>query len=68
MGGDQLGDFSDLFNAGLTPGGRRTAVSAPAVSARWGAGWFVLPNPVYGSALKGGPGEVFPADKRWSAE
>jgi hypothetical protein len=26
----------------------------------------VLPNPVYGTALKGGLDDVFPADKRWS--
>jgi len=32
----------------------------------WGKGWFVLPNPLYGTALKGGVDEVFPADKRWT--
>lgn len=68
MGGDQLGDFSDLFNAGLTPGARRAATLAPALAARWGAGWFVLPNPVYGTALKGRLDEVFPADSAWSPE
>ena len=66
MGGDQLGDFSDLFNAGLSPHARRVAVSTAPVSAKWGAGWFVLPNPTYGTALKGGIDDVFPADKRWS--
>jgi 5'-nucleotidase (lipoprotein e(P4) family) len=66
MGGDQLGDFSDLFNAGLSPAARRAAVTTGAISARWGAGWFVLPNPVYGSGLKGGIDDVFPQDKRWS--
>jgi predicted secreted acid phosphatase len=32
----------------------------------WGKGWFILPNPVYGTALKGGIDDVFPADKRWT--
>ena len=65
--GDQLGDFSDLFNAAdLTPAARRAAAELPAVAALWGNGWFVLPNPVYGSGLKGGFDDVFPADKRWS--
>ncbi|CUS43782.1 MAG: HAD family acid phosphatase [Pseudomonadota bacterium] len=66
MGGDQLGDFSDLFNAGLAPMPRRGATLAAPVAAKWGAGWFVLPNPVYGSSLKGGFDDVFPADKRWA--
>ena len=66
MGGDQLGDFSDLFNAGLTPPARRAAAIAPAIAAKWGNGWFVLPNPVYGSGLKGGLDDVFPLDKRWA--
>jgi 5'-nucleotidase (lipoprotein e(P4) family) len=67
MGGDQLGDFSDLFNAGLAPSPRRAITLAAPVAAKWGAGWFVLPNPVYGSSLKGGFDDVFPADKRWAA-
>ena len=66
MGGDQLGDFSDLFNAGLAPTQRRTAIMQPAIASLWGAGWFVMPNPTYGTALKGGIDDVFPADKRWS--
>ena len=66
MGGDQLGDFTDLFNANLSPRERRVAVSAAPISTRWGAGWFVLPNPTDGTALKGGIDDVFPADKRWS--
>jgi 5'-nucleotidase (lipoprotein e(P4) family) len=64
MGGDQLGDFSDLFTG--TPQQRRAAVSSPAIHGMWGRFWFVLPNPVYGTALKGGLDDVFPADKRWS--
>jgi len=68
MGGDQLGDFSDLFNAGLSPAARRAAVQAAPIATKWGAGWFVLPNPVYGTALKGTPDDIFPADKRWTPE
>ena len=66
MGGDQLGDFSDLFNAGQTPAARRAVVQSPAITAKWGAGWFVLPNPVYGTALKGTRDEVFPPAIHWA--
>ena len=72
MAGDQLGDFSDLLNAGPMDGpkptssARRDLATTSPVSAWWGNGWFVLPNPVYGTALKGGIDDVFPADKRWS--
>jgi 5'-nucleotidase (lipoprotein e(P4) family) len=66
MGGDQLGDFSDLFNAGLTPAQRRAAVSTAPISTKWGTGWFVLPNPVYGTALSGTRDTVFPTDTRWA--
>jgi 5'-nucleotidase (lipoprotein e(P4) family) len=64
MGGDQLGDFSDAFTG--SPPQRRAAVEAPALAALFGRVWFVLPNPVYGSAIKGGFDEVFPPHKRWS--
>jgi 5'-nucleotidase (lipoprotein e(P4) family) len=66
MGGDQLGDFSDLFNAGQTPAARRAVVQSPAITAKWGAGWFMLPNPVYGTALKGSRDEVFPPAIHWA--
>ena len=66
MGGDQLGDFSDVFNALPSAADRRRMADGGAVAALWGNGWFVLPNPVYGSALKGGFDEVFPAGKRWT--
>jgi len=66
MVGDQLGDFSDLFNApDMTPQRRRNAVAAKGFRTLWGHGWFILPNPVYGTSLKGGFDDVFPADKRW---
>ncbi len=67
MAGDQLGDFSDLFNApGLDPVTRRGLAQGRAVKMLWGHGWFVLPNPVYGSGLKGDLDAVFPRDKRWT--
>jgi hypothetical protein len=41
-------------------------VQSPAITAKWGAGWFVLPNPVYGTALKGSRDEVFPPAIHWA--
>lgn len=67
MAGDQLGDFSDLFNTtDMAFPARRASVGAPHISVLWGEGWFMLPNPVYGTALKGVFDEVFPFDKRWT--
>lgn len=66
MAGDQLGDFSDLFNAPMPVAARRQLAVHSSAAGLWGKGWFVLPNPVYGTALKGGPDDVFPADKRWT--
>jgi 5'-nucleotidase (lipoprotein e(P4) family) len=66
LGGDQLGDFSDLFNAPQPVTARRATTIGAAVAQLWGKGWFVLPNPVYGSGLKGGFDEIFPMDKRWA--
>lgn len=63
MGGDQLGDFSDLFVG--TPTARRETVQGAALAGFWGRFWFVLPNPVYGTALKGDFDEIFPVGKRW---
>ncbi|HJO65196.1 MAG TPA: HAD family acid phosphatase [Sphingomonas sanguinis] len=65
MGGDQLGDFSDLFNTSASVAERRARADSPRVAALWGRGWFVFPNPVYGKALKGTPDDIFPADRRW---
>ncbi|WP_288459924.1 HAD family acid phosphatase [uncultured Sphingomonas sp.] len=67
MAGDQLGDFADLFNPpGPAPAlGRRALASVDAIRAKWGAGWFVLPNPVYGTGLGTGWDETFPKDRRW---
>lgn len=67
MGGDQLGDFSDLFNApSLSVPARRNTTANTLIAPLWGHGWFILPNPVYGSSLKGGMDEVFPKDKQWA--
>ena len=67
MAGDQLVDISDLFNAkGLSVTERRQAATRGWVAQMWGNGWWVLPNPVYGSGLQGGLDEIFPADKRWT--
>lgn len=69
MAGDQLGDFSDLFNGAggprPAPAARRQMTALPAVAALWGHGWFVMPNPVYGTALAGDVDDIFPADRRW---
>jgi 5'-nucleotidase (lipoprotein e(P4) family) len=66
MGGDQLGDFSDLFVG--TPAERRTLASTPPIAQQFGVRWFVLPNPVYGAGLKGGLDEIIPTDKRWDPD
>jgi 5'-nucleotidase (lipoprotein e(P4) family) len=66
LGGDQLGDFSDLFNQIKSVSDRRLVTTRGWVAQKWGAGWFALPNPVYGSGLKGGFDDIFPADKRWA--
>jgi 5'-nucleotidase (lipoprotein e(P4) family) len=66
MAGDQLGDFSELFNArgvGVRP---RRAAAAGAYARMWGNGWFMFSNPVYGPGLRGDFDDVFPADRRWS--
>ncbi|WP_199743259.1 HAD family acid phosphatase [Sphingomonas ginsenosidivorax] len=67
MSGDQLGDFSDLFNApGATPAARREAAAGLHTTLMWGHGWFMLPNPVYGTGLRGGMDDVFPPATRWT--
>jgi 5'-nucleotidase (lipoprotein e(P4) family) len=66
MAGDQLGDFSDLFNADLPLSERRAAVNTRDFQILWGRGWFILPNPVYGTAIKGDFPTIFPRETRWS--
>jgi 5'-nucleotidase (lipoprotein e(P4) family) len=66
MAGDQLGDFSDHFNARslAVQERRRFAASAPFASL-WGNGWFMLSNPVYGPGLRGSIDEIYPPEVRW---
>ena len=66
MLGDQLGDFSDLFDRGQPPPARRAAIAVPAIADLWGEGWFVMPNPLYGTAIRGGMDDIFPAGLRWT--
>jgi len=71
MGGDQLGDFSDLFNPRPTPAPqqRRSLTDAsPAIADLWGRGWYTFPNPVYGTALTGTIDQVFPEAVRWPTD
>jgi predicted secreted acid phosphatase len=62
MAGDQLGDFSELFNRFDSVAERRRATLAGPVSANWGHGWFALPNSAYGTALEGTIDEIFPSE------
>ena len=66
MAGDQLGDFSDLFNdRTLAVQQRRALAQSPAIVARWGSGWFLMPNPVYGPGVAGTLDDLFPRHRRW---
>ncbi len=47
--GDALGDFSDTFDAG-DAARRPAAATETMVAPLWGAGWFLLPNPVRSTA------------------
>lgn len=44
--GDELADFSDLFEASASPAAAAETMIAPL----WGAGWFMLPAPLYSTA------------------
>ena len=66
MAGDQLGDFSDRFAEAPSVADRRAVTIHSRAAGMWGKGWFILPNTIYGTALKGGIDDVFPADKRWT--
>jgi 5'-nucleotidase (lipoprotein e(P4) family) len=66
LGGDQLGDFSQQFNARDLPAAQRMALATSAgATALWDKGWFLFPNPVYGPWDKLGWGDAFPSDKKW---
>lgn len=51
--GDALGDFSDSFD-GADAARRPAAATETMVAPLWGAGWFLLPNPVRSTATSGG--------------
>lgn len=66
LAGDNLGDFADVFNdPALAPRARRELAGRGTLAQLWGNGWFALPNPVYGNAIRGTIGEVYPPDVRW---
>lgn len=66
MAGDQLGDFSQQFNARDLPAATRKALATgPAATALWDRGWFLFPNPVYGPWEALGWDETFPSDTKW---
>ena len=66
MGGDQLGDFAQAFNArGLSVADRKAMATSGPVAGLWGHGWFLLSNPVYGPSIRGGFADIFPSDKQW---
>ncbi|HEY0622227.1 HAD family acid phosphatase [Sphingomonas sp.] len=48
--GDSLNDFSSQFEAAGDAGKRQTAATETMVAPLWGAGWFILPNPVRSGA------------------
>ena len=67
MAGDQLADFADGFNdKALKPLERRAL--AQRYAGKWGNGWFLLSNPVYGPGLSGSIDEIFAPAARWSGE
>ncbi len=69
MAGDQLGDFSDTFNApSLSPRERKLLAAREPVAALWGKGWFLFSNPVYGPSIRGSFDDIFPAGNRWNPE
>jgi 5'-nucleotidase (lipoprotein e(P4) family) len=66
LGGDQLGDFAQAFNAkGLSVADRRKLATHPAIADLWGNGWFLFSNPVYGPSIRGGYDEIFTPDTKW---
>ena len=43
---ESLNDYSKQFEAASDAGKRQTAATETMVAPLWGAGWFILPNPV----------------------
>jgi len=66
LGGDQLGDFAQAFNAkGLSVADRSKLATHPAIADLWGNGWFLFSNPVYGPSIRGGYDEIFTPETKW---
>lgn len=66
LGGDQLGDFSQFFNdKALSVVARKAMATDPAISFKWGQGWFLFPNPVYGPSIRGTADEIYPEGSKW---
>lgn len=66
LAGDQLGDFSQQFNARDLPAAQRTALATGlGATALWDKGWFLFPNSVYGPWEKLGWDDTFPSDTNW---
>lgn len=66
LGGDNLGDFADVFNdPKLGVQERRALVARGEYAQLWGNGWFMVPNSAYGAWQKGTIDEVFPPEQRW---
>ncbi len=69
LGGDQLGDFSQFFNdKALSVAARKEMATNPVISFKWGQGWFLLPNPVYGPSIRGTAEEIYPPNSKWAPE
>lgn len=66
LGGDQLGDFSQYFNdKALSVADRKAMATDPAIAFKWGQGWFLLPNPIYGPSIRGTAEEIYPKGSEW---
>lgn len=66
LGGDQLGDFAQAFNAkGISVADRKRLATDPAIAPLWGNGWFLFSNPVYGPSIRGGYDEIFTPETKW---
>lgn len=66
LAGDQLGDFTQAFNAkGLSVLDRKKLAMHPAIAELWGNGWFLFSNPVYGPSIRGGFDEIFTPETKW---
>lgn len=68
MAGDQLGDFAQAFNAkDISVADRKKLATNPAIAGRWGNGWFLFSNPVYGPSIRGSYDEIFAPQTKWES-